>query len=120
MIGSEFAGIYQAFVSEVTVVEALPRMMGTLDQEVVEVLKDQFVASGIRVLENTKVEEITQVGENLKVTMNGPQGVLSVVAEKVLLSIGRSPYTKGLGLETIDIVTDRGAIKVDPGPWKPL
>lgn len=114
VIGCEFASIYRAFGSEVTIVEALPRIMGTIDQEVVEVLKGQFASSGIKVLENTKVEAIHQAGDHLKVTMNGPQGALSVEAEKVLLAIGRSPYTKGLGLETIGVATERGAIKVDP------
>lgn len=113
VIGCEFAGVFSAFGTEVTIVEALPELMAALDQDIVEVFRTQSAAAGVRIHTDSKVQSIQQEDGGLLVKVATPSGPLSVAAEKVLLAIGRGPVTKNLGLEALGIKLERGTILVD-------
>ncbi|GAB6087494.1 dihydrolipoyl dehydrogenase [Alkaliphilus crotonatoxidans] len=114
VIGCEFAGIYNAFGAQVTIVEAMPRLMAALDQDIVEVFQNQILESGAKIHVDSKVQAIQRADNKLAVQVETPRGNITIEAEKVLMAIGRSPVIKNLGLEEVDILIDRGAIKVDP------
>ena len=109
VIGMEFACFYQGLGTKVTVIEMLPEILGGLDGEISAMLRKLFDKKGIEFHMNAKV---TQVDGN-KVTFEKDGKTETVEGEKVLLSVGRRPVTKGIGLENLNIELDRGGIKVD-------
>ena len=109
VIGMEFACFYQGLGTKVTVVEMLPEILGGLDGEVSAMVRDYFAKKGIDFHMQAKV---TKVDGN-KVTFEKDGKSETVEGEKILLSVGRRPVTKGVGLENLNIELDRGGIKVD-------
>ena len=104
VIGMEFATLYHELGVEVTVIEAMPTILPNLDQEVVSILKEKYQKAGIRILTETKVEEIN--GE--KVMANGEW----YEADRILVSVGRRANMQGLEALT-DLEMHRGGIVVD-------
>lgn len=103
VIGMEFATLYHELGIEVTVIEALPRILPNMDEEVVAKISEKYTKDGVRILTSTKVEEVD--GGRLKA--NGEW----YEAEKILVCVGRRARLEGLeALE--DLEFDRG-IKVD-------
>ena len=98
-IGVEFGYFYNAFGTQVTLVEMMPRILPVEDEEVSATLEKNFTKSGIKVLTATKVEK-TEVGKSgVKVTVNGEKGgAQTVEAEVLLVAIGVTPVLPG-GLE---------------------
>lgn len=109
VIGMEFACFYQGLGTKVTVVEMLPEILGGLDGEISALVRDYFAKKGIDFHLEAKV---TKVDGN-SVTFEKGGKTETVEGEKVLLSVGRRPVTKGVGLENLNIELDRGGIKVD-------
>jgi dihydrolipoamide dehydrogenase len=104
VIGMEFATLYHELGVEVTVIEAMPTILPNLDQEIVSILKEKYQKAGIRILTETKVEEIN--GE--KVKANGEW----YEADRILVSVGRRANMQGLEALT-DLEMHRGGIVVD-------
>ena len=90
-IGVEFATIFNALGSKVTIVEILDNILPGLEDELVRNLRRFLERDGVRVLTKSKVEDIHSLEEGLRLTVNTPQGVQEVAAEKLLLAVGRSP-----------------------------
>ncbi|MES2123393.1 MAG: dihydrolipoyl dehydrogenase [Gemmatimonadota bacterium] len=114
-VGSEFADIFNAFGSDVTLIEALPRILPVEDAESSDVIAKSFKKRGINVLAGVKVvkAEVKPDGVTLQLEVDGKSQ--AVTAEKVLMAAGRAVNTEGLGLEKVGVkLTDRGFIKVDP------
>lgn len=115
VIGLELGSVYLRLGSQVTVVEymdrIIPGMDGALSKELTKVLKKQ----GMKFHTSTKVTEVTNNGSNVTVKAEDKKGEqLTFEGDYVLVSVGRSPYTDGLGLENAGIETDeRGRIKTD-------
>jgi len=109
VIGMEFACFYQGLGTKVTVVEMLPEILGGLDGEISATVRKLFAKKGIDFHMEAKV---TKVDGN-KVTFEKDGKTETVEGEKILLSVGRRPVTKGFGLENLNIELDRGGIKVD-------
>ena len=95
--------------SEITVVEMLPRIAGNTEAEIASLLQKNYEKAGVKFRLGCKV---TAVGPD-SVTFEENGQTQSVPADKVLVSIGRRPVTKGFGLETLNPVMDRAAIKAD-------
>lgn len=87
VIGMEFATIYHALGIPVTVIEALPRILNTIDQDIVQVLYDKYMKAGITILTDTKV---TAIDGHLVRTTNG-----DYEGDKILISVGRKPNMAG-------------------------
>ncbi|WP_371362026.1 Dihydrolipoyl dehydrogenase [Sporomusa rhizae] len=102
VIGMEFAFIFANFGVEVSVVEALDQCLVACDEDICAENARHAASRGIRIFTNAKVNEIvkTETGECL-VAFAQDQATKYIAAELVLLSVGRKPYTEGLGLEQL-------------------
>ncbi|MCL2662767.1 MAG: dihydrolipoyl dehydrogenase [Oscillospiraceae bacterium] len=123
VVGLEMASYYSSAGSKVTVIEMLPKIAGAVDAGISELLMKSYQKKGIEFLLKTKVTGVRQ-GTVLCLTppleqdrepspVLPPPPVLSLKADKVLLSIGRKPHIEGYGLENLGLVTENGAIKTD-------
>ncbi len=112
VIGSEFAFIYRAFGAEVTMVEMMPRALSTEDGDMADIIEREFKKSKIKLISNVKVDAIEKGGDGMMVATlsNGQQ----IRTEMILVSIGRSMNSEGLGLESVGVKTGkRSEIIVD-------
>ena len=110
VIGMEFASLYNSIGAEVHVIEMLPEILGTLDAEISAMLRTQYTKRGVHFHLSCKVTRID--GQNVIFTdSEGTEH--TITSEKILVSVGRRPITKGFGLETLGVELERGGIKVD-------
>jgi dihydrolipoamide dehydrogenase len=111
-VGVEFASIYDHFGTEVTLVEALPRLLPIEDEEVSAELGKAFGKRGIDVRTGTKLAGAERTANGVRVALEGDKpGAVEV--EKLLVAIGRAPVTDGIGLENVRVRLDRGYVQVD-------
>lgn len=114
-IGCEFASMYRTFGSEVTLIEALPRIVPVEDEEVSAELARAFNKRGIKVMAGAKMTAMQKGDGSVKVSLtdaDGKQQELS--AERALMGIGIMANSKGFGLEEAGVAIDqRGFITVD-------
>ena len=110
-VGVEFASIYKSYGSDVTVIEALPRLVPVEDEEVSKELLRVYKRRGITCHLGAKVEKIekTKTGASVSFTTSDgkPQ---QLEAEKVLIAVGRAPQTDDVGLDKTKVKADRGFI----------
>jgi dihydrolipoamide dehydrogenase len=119
-VGTEWATIFSAFGSEVTLVELMPNLLPLEDEDMGRTLARSFSKRGIKVLTSSTVTRIDESGGKkapaLKVTITDKDGKneQSVEAETVLIGVSRRPNTLDLNLEKTGVQTDkRGYISVD-------
>ncbi len=111
VVGSEFANIFASFGTKVTIVELLPRILTTEDEEVSKVIHKALRKKDVDIFTSTKVEESKKDGNKFKLKLSGGE---KLEAEKILISVGRGPNSKDIGLEEAGVATDeKGNIKVD-------
>jgi dihydrolipoamide dehydrogenase len=111
-IGCEFASFFAELGTQITMVEMMPQMLPLEDKRLAKQFQGVYRKRGIQVLLNTKVETISEYADD-HVVARLSDGA-EITAEKVLVSVGRTPNTAGLGLETAGVETDaRGYIVVD-------
>jgi len=111
VVGSEFANIFTSFGTKVTIVELLPRILTTEDKEVSKVIHKSLRKKDVDIFTSTKVEESKKEGAGFKLKLSGGE---KLEVEKILVSVGRGPNSKNIGLETAGVITDdKGYIKVD-------
>ena len=112
-VGVEFASIFKSFGTEVTILEMLPRMVPLEDEEVSKELERSYRKRGINFHLSAKVDKVekTKAGVSVTFTADGKQQKLE--AEKILIAVGRKPYTDGVGLEKIKVQTERGFVKTN-------
>jgi len=113
VIGMEFACIFRAFGSEVTVLEAAPNILGRLDAELVKRMNVYLKRQGIQIHTDVMVREIVQAEDILQVRGAGKKGEILADADMVLLATGRRPYTSWIDLDKLGIKTDKGFIIAD-------
>jgi len=110
-IGLEFATVWNSYGVEVTLVEMLPRIAPTEDEEVSLELAKAFTKNGIKVLAGTRVESVEVLKGKVKVKVSGGQ---ELEAEQALVAAGFRPNTKDLGLESVGVrLSDRGFVEID-------
>jgi len=110
-VGVEFASIYRSFDSEVTLLEALPRLVPVEDEEISKELLRQFTKRGIKSMVNVKVEKVEKSKTGVSVSLTDADGKKQTLeAEKILIAVGRAPNTSNIGLEKTKIKADRGFI----------
>lgn len=110
-VGVEFASVFARFGARVTLVEALPRLLPIEDHEVSAELERAFRKQGIDVRIGTPLIGVEPVSGGVDVTL-GESGD-SVIAERVLVAIGRAPVSRGIGLENVRAETLDGYVLVD-------
>lgn len=109
VIGMEFASFFNSMGTEVHVVEMLDKILGPMDRELSEMLQAEYAKRGIKFYLGHKVTAVN--GGDVTVEKDGEAFVIR--GEKVLLSVGRRPVTKGFGLETLAPEPFRNGIKVN-------
>lgn len=114
VIGLEFACIFKAFGSVITVIEYLPALLNSLDAEMGKRLGVFLKRQGINVMTATAVKSIESMEGALSVKTEDKKGIKDMPADAVLLAAGRLPCTQGLGLDRIGVKTgSKGFIEVD-------
>ena len=114
-VGSEFADIFHAFGSKVTLIEALPRILPLEDAEASDALAKSFTKRGITVRAGAKV--LKAKVEPQRVTLDLEVGGKSeqIVADKVLMAAGRAVNTEAMGFKESGVeLTERGFVRVNP------
>jgi len=109
VIGMEFASFFNSMGAEVQVVEMLDKILGPMDKELSDMLQAEYAKRGVKFYLGHKVTGIH--GQEVTVEKDGESFTLH--GEKVLLSVGRRPVTKGFGLETLALEPYRNGIKVN-------
>jgi len=113
-IGMEFACLFSGLGSKVTVIEMLPQIISTEDEEVIRGLTTLLKKKGIRIHTETKVKQAAVKDGRAEVKVIHPDGKEEVFqAEKALMAVGRSPYTEGLQLEKANVALNGKFIKVN-------
>jgi len=113
-IGLEFATLWNAYGSQVTLVEMLPRIAPLEDAEVSAELAKAFSKRGIGINVNTRVKSVESTANGVKVTIEGEDGIKVLEAEQALVATGFKPNTADLGLEEFGVeLTDRKFIAVE-------
>lgn len=111
-IGVEFAYFYNAFGTEVTIVEMMPNIMPIEDKDISDVVAREFKKNGIKILTDTKTESIEVKGGKVTTKVSG-KNTEDLVSDVVLVAIGVTGNVEGIGLEDLGIVVEKGSIKVD-------
>lgn len=109
VIGMEFASFFNSMGTEVQVVEMLDKILGPMDKELSDMLQAEYTKRGVKFYLEHKVTGIH--GQEVTLEKDGESFTLH--GEKVLLSVGRRPVTKGFGLETLALEPFRNGIKVN-------
>jgi pyruvate/2-oxoglutarate dehydrogenase complex dihydrolipoamide dehydrogenase (E3) component len=112
-IGCELAQSFARFGSEVSLIEALHGIMPNEDRDAAEIVLKSMVRDGLKLLccgKDVKVEK-TPGGKRLTVDSHGQH--YDITVDEILVGVGRTPNTEGLGLETIGIEFDKSGIKVN-------
>lgn len=109
-IGVEFAYIYNAFGTKVTIIEMMPRVLPVEDDEVGDALGKSLSKQGIKCLTETKVVDTKDNGDSVEITVESAKGTETLKADVCLVAIGVQPVLPGG--EELEL-TDRGYITVD-------
>ena len=109
VIGMEFASFFNSLGVEVHVVEMLDKILGPMDRELSAMLQAEYAKRGVKFYLGHKVTGVH--GAEVSVEKDGESFTLT--GEKVLLSVGRRPVTKGFGLENLGVEPFRNGVKVN-------
>lgn len=124
-IGLELGSVWSRLGSDVTVVEFLPKIIAAYDDDVVRNFSRMLQKQGLKIETGAKVTGLRSVDGKSTLTAEKDGKVLEFPAEKVLVAVGRRPYTDGLGLDKAGVaLDDKKRVKVDthlktsaPGIW---
>lgn len=110
VIGVEFASVWRSFGAEVTIVEALPRLVPLEDEWASKQLERQFRKRGIAYKTGVKFTGATQTDSTVTVSLESGE---SFDADLLLVAVGRGPNSAGHGYEEAGVTTDRGFVLTD-------
>ena len=113
-VGVEFASIFNSFGAQVTILEALPRVVPVEDEEVSAELDKAYRKKGINISTNCMVESVKKDDKGVTVSFKDKDGKPQTLqAEKLLLAVGRKAMTDGCGLEKSKAKIERGFVHVN-------
>ena len=112
-IGVEFAYVYAAMGTKVTIVEFLPYVVPIEDEDVSKELAKQYKKMGIDILTNSSVEKVDTKGKGCKVSIKTPTGNQEISCDIVLSAAGVISNLENIGLEEVGIIVDKGKIPVN-------
>ncbi|HET6968568.1 MAG TPA: dihydrolipoyl dehydrogenase [Ornithinibacter sp.] len=110
VIGCEFASVWRSFGAEVTIVEALPRLVPAEDEACSKALERAFRKRKIEFRTGTPFQSVKVTDTGVAVTVEGGE---VIEAELLLVAVGRGPVTDGLGYDTQGVEMDRGFVLTD-------
>jgi dihydrolipoamide dehydrogenase len=109
VIGVEFASVWRSFGADVTIVEALPRLVAAEDEDCSKQLERAFRKRGIAFKVGKPFEKVERTDAGVRVTAGGE----SIEAELMLVAVGRGPVTANIGYEGQGLTMDRGFVPTD-------
>lgn len=109
VIGMEFASFFNSLGVEVNVIEMLPEILGAMDKETSEMLRNEYTKRGVKFHLETKVVKVAK--NEVFIEKNGE--ISTIKAEKILLSVGRKPSAENLGLESFHLEFRGRGLKVN-------
>jgi dihydrolipoamide dehydrogenase len=113
-VGCEFADVFNAFGTKVTLIEVLPRILPLEDGESSDVLTKSFRKRGIAVLAGAEVKKATVAKDKVTLEVAAGGKAETVEVEKVLMAAGRAVNTESMGFQEAGVqLTDRGFVKVN-------
>jgi dihydrolipoamide dehydrogenase len=112
-VGVEFASVYRSFGAEVTVIEALDRLIPLEDAELSKELAAAFKRRGIATHAGAKVEDVDKSDSGVRLTFSKGNKTEKLEVSTVLVAVGRGPATDGLELDRWGVKVDRGFIVID-------
>ncbi len=113
-IGMEFADVYEAFGSKVTLIEALDRVLPLEDPDASKTLARLYKKRGIDVLEGARLEDAKVKKNGVTLSVKTKDGkTRSIDVERVLVAVGRAPVIDDIGLEAAGVETEKGFIPTD-------
>jgi dihydrolipoamide dehydrogenase len=113
-VGMEFADVYSAYGVQVTVLEALPRVLPIEDEEVSAQIQRLFTRRGLTVRTGVTVRSVKPDADGVSVDIETEGKAEPLRAEQVLMAVGRAARITGLGLEALGVSMERGFVKVSP------
>jgi len=114
-IGLELGSVWRRLGAKVTVVEMLPKLLPMMDDEVADGLTRALRKQGLELELGAKLESVRVEGERAHVEVSRADGTRATfLADKVLVAVGRRPFTEGLGLDVAGVELDeRRRVKID-------
>lgn len=113
VIGVEFASVFSSFGCHVTIVEAMERILPTMDREISQSLNMVLKKCGVSIHTGAMVEKLEQDENGLVCHFTEKGKAQAVPAQQVLVAIGRRPNTQGLFAEGFEVACERGRIVTD-------
>jgi dihydrolipoamide dehydrogenase len=115
VIGLEMGSVWRRLGSEVTVLEGLPTFLGAVDEQIAKEANKLFTKQGLKISLGCKINSVTKGADNVTVEYNDAKGdAVTAVFDKLIVSIGRTPNTNGVGADKAGLALDeRGFIAVD-------
>ena len=113
-VGVEFADVFAAYGVQVTIVEALPRLLPIEDEEISKLLARSFAKRKIDVRTGVKVQAVRTGRDGVTVELEQEGQATRVEAAVVLMAVGRGANTQALGLDKLGVAMERGFVKVSP------
>ena len=110
VIGVEFASVWKSFGADVTIIEALPRLVPAEDESISKAFERAYRKRKIDFKTGVKFQSATQDDQGVHVTLDNGE---TLDADLLLVAVGRGPATAGLGFEEAGIAMDRGWVLVD-------
>ncbi|MET3897205.1 dihydrolipoamide dehydrogenase [Devosia sp. UYZn731] len=113
-IGVEFASFYRSMGAEVTIIELLPQILPVEDAEISALARKRLEKRGIKILTDAKVAKVEKTKDGIKAFVELKSGEKQEISgDKLISAIGVMCNIEGLGLETVGVKTERGAIVID-------
>lgn len=113
VIGVEFASIFNAFGSEITIIETQPTLIPNADKDISKRIQSMLKKQGVKLMLNTRVDKLESFSDNVKLHVTSKTEDKHFCADKVLISTGRQPVTEGLNLEQNNIKYNKKGICVN-------
>ena len=113
-IGIEMAQAFNRLGSRVTVIDRGPQILGKEDKDMADAVMQIMANEGVQFVLESSIEQVDQIHGQVRVTLTDSTGTRQqMTADALLVAMGRSPNTAGLGLNGIDIPVERTGIPVD-------
>lgn len=114
VIGLELGSVWSRLGADVTVIEYLPRLMAGMDDELAAAAQKIFAAQGLKFRLGCRVQSAkAENGKGVVTFIDGDNNEQRIDADRVLVAVGRKPFTDGLGLREVGVkLDDRGRVEV--------
>ncbi len=112
-VGVEFAYVFNALGSKVTVVEIMPQILPTFDEEVAKEAERALSRQGIQFILSSTLKSAERRGDRWLCHVETPGGEQNIEVQVVLIGVGRKPNVEGIGLETVGIQMNKRWVAVD-------